>query len=198
MLPVRAGQATPGNVAQGARRFFAEIKESKQIRLEKNTRWQICVGSDTVWEIARSPIELAEQTKKWHLLGIHMYSQDYTGQVQTEKHWNFDKGLSYLLNAFPIICHSSVKGFLLTIFSKKVNHPEEAAHMPSQHPTIRINGNVLQSNGHGAKLEVAKVAMKGKPFPLQPGLFLSELHRKEHNPMGFHRVWSPSSVHNRL
>lgn len=21
------------------------------------------------------------------------FSQDYTGQVQTEKHWNFDKGL---------------------------------------------------------------------------------------------------------
>lgn len=58
---------------------------------------------------------------------------------------------SYLLNAFPIMCHSSVKGFLLTIFSKKVNHPEEAAHMPSQHPTIRINGNVLQSNGNPPK-----------------------------------------------
>lgn len=35
---VREGQSTPGNVAQGAPRFFAEIELSKQIRLEKTTR----------------------------------------------------------------------------------------------------------------------------------------------------------------
>lgn len=36
-----------------------------------------------------------------------------------------------------------------------------------------LNLSCLSLRGHGAKLEVAKVAMKGKPFLLQPGLLLS-------------------------
>lgn len=58
---------------------------------------------------------------------------------------------SSLLNASPVVCHSSVKGLLLTVFKKKVKHPEEAAQTPSQHPTIKINGNVLQSSGNPPK-----------------------------------------------
>lgn len=51
-----------------------------------------------------------------------------------------------------------------------------------------LNFSCISLRGHRVKLEVAKVAVKCKSFPLQPGLVLSEFRRKEQDPTVFCRA----------